>query len=73
MIPLPEGLFMFLLGVVLLILSRLMIFDAMKFRRWYYDGILSSILAYRIDLEKSIKTVEPSAVKVEENAGVVNK
>jgi len=44
-----------------LFLSLLMIRESMKFRRWYYDSILSTILAYRIDLEKSIKPVEPSA------------
>jgi hypothetical protein len=60
-----RNIYLLIVGIVLLIFSRLMISDSMKFRHWYYDSILSSILAYRIDLGKSIKPVEPPAKEVE--------
>lgn len=50
--------FFLLAGIVLLILSWITISESKKFRRWYYDSILSSVLAYRVDLEKSIKQYE---------------
>ena len=50
-----------LIGFVLIILSWLLIRESAKFRRWYYDTILSTIVAYRIDLEKTIKPVIASA------------
>jgi hypothetical protein len=42
-------------------LSLLMIRESIKSRRWYYDTILSTIVAQRIDLEKSITPVPASA------------
>ncbi len=53
------SLYFLIAGVVLLILSWITISESRKFRRWYYDSVLSSVLAYRVDLEKSIKPFEP--------------
>jgi len=47
-----------IVGVVMFALSILAISESIKFRRWYYDSILSSVLAYRVELEKSIKSVK---------------
>jgi len=47
--------------VIMLLLSVLTLREAVKFRGWFYDGIYETTLAYRIDLEKSITPVEPSA------------
>lgn len=48
-----------LAGGGLLILAWITIGESKKFRRWYYDSILSSVLAYRVSLEQSIKPFEP--------------
>lgn len=50
-----------LAGVGLMILSLITIFESKKFRRWYYDSVLSSVIAYRIDIDKSIKPFESPA------------
>ena len=47
-------------SIVLFTISMLTISESKKFRRWYYDTILSTVLAYRIDLEKLIQPVEPA-------------
>ena len=44
-------------GLVWLIFSFMMLRESAKFRRWYYDTILSTMVSYRFDLEKSIKPV----------------
>ncbi len=49
--------------IIMLILSVLSIREAVKFRGWFYDRIYETVLAYRIDLEKSIKPVITSAKK----------
>ena len=46
--------------VILLILSVLILREAVKFRGWFYNSIYETILAYRIDLEKSIRSVKPA-------------
>jgi len=46
----------------LLVLSALIMREAIKFRALFYDGIYETILAYRIDLESAIKPVH-STVK----------
>ena len=48
------------------ILSLLMIRESVKSRRWYYDTVLSTILAQRIDLEKSIT---PLTISVKRTSG----
>jgi len=45
-------------------LSLLMIRESIKSRRWYYDTILSTIVAQRIDLEKSILSLPVSAKRI---------
>lgn len=47
-----------IVGVSLLIVSLITIRESRKFRRWYYDSVLSSVLAYRVDLEKTIKPID---------------
>lgn len=47
-----------IVGVSLLVVSLITIRESRKFRRWYYDSVLSSVLAYRVDLEKTIKPIE---------------
>jgi hypothetical protein len=49
----------FLLAVVLFLLSILIGRESVKFRRWFYESIFQTTLAYRIDLEKSIKPIKP--------------
>ena len=65
------NLFFLAVGFGFLVLSILTIGESMKFRRWYYDSILSTILAYRMDLEKFIVSIKPtvkrSRVKKEVN------
>lgn len=46
-------------SIVLLVVSVLIIREAVKFRVWFYEGIFETILAYRIDLEAAIKPVRP--------------
>jgi hypothetical protein len=48
----------FLTAVVLLFLSILIGHESVKFRRWFYEGIFQTTLAYRIELEKLIKPVK---------------
>lgn len=43
------------LAVITFMLSALSLREAVKFRRWFYEAIFDTILAYRIDLEKIIK------------------
>jgi hypothetical protein len=50
----------FLLAVVLLLLSILIGHESVKFRRWFYEGIFQTTLAYRIDLEERVKPLEPA-------------
>lgn len=45
-------------GIGLLIVSWITMRESQKFRRWYYDSIFSSVLAYRVDLEKIIKPID---------------
>lgn len=42
-------------AVILLVVSILVVRESTKFRRWFYDGIFETTLAYRIELEKLIK------------------
>jgi hypothetical protein len=44
--------------LLMLILSALTLRESIKFRGWFYDGIYETILAYRIELEKSITPVD---------------
>jgi hypothetical protein len=46
-----------LVVLVLFSISILIILEAKKFRKWFYDGIFQTILAYRIDLENAIRPV----------------
>ncbi|MEW6403927.1 MAG: hypothetical protein AB1649_19200 [Chloroflexota bacterium] len=47
-----------LAAVLLLIVAVLIMREAVKFRKWFYSTILETVLAYRLDLENSIKPVE---------------
>ena len=49
--------------IIMLILSALTLRQSIRFRRWFYDGIYETVLAYRIDLEKSIQPVITSPKK----------
>jgi hypothetical protein len=46
------------LCATILILATLIFREAIKFRAWFYDGIYETVLAYRIDLEQSIRPVK---------------
>jgi hypothetical protein len=50
----------FLLIIVLLLLSILIGREAVKFRRWFYESIFQTTLAYRFDLENKVKPVQPA-------------
>jgi hypothetical protein len=43
--------------------SILIVREALKFRRWFFNGIYETVLAYRIDLEKSIRPVNHSITR----------
>jgi hypothetical protein len=47
-----------LLAVVLFLLSILIGHEAVKFRRWFYESVFQTILAFRIDLESRVKPLE---------------
>lgn len=49
-------------AVLLAIVSMLAMRESITFRRWYYDALFQTTLAYRIDLEKLIKP-KPSGMK----------
>lgn len=44
-----------LAAAVTLVVSVLVARESTKFRRWFYDNVFETILAYRIDLERMIK------------------
>ncbi len=48
----PQNIFA---AIAMLIISILVMRESSKFRRWFYDTIFETTLAYRIDLEKLIK------------------
>jgi hypothetical protein len=50
-----QNLIHLLICIAMLVLSALTFREAVKFRGWFYGGIYETVLAYRIDLEKSIK------------------
>lgn len=50
-------------AVITLVVSILVVRESTKFRRWFYDGIFETTLAYRIDLEKVIKPKYSSTVR----------
>jgi hypothetical protein len=56
----------FLLIIALLLLSILIGREAVKFRRWFYEGIFQTTLAYRIDLENRVKPLEPAIKRSKE-------
>jgi len=47
-----------LMSVLLLIVSILIVREAVKFRGWFYNSIYETIIAYRIDLENAVKPVK---------------
>lgn len=47
------------ISLFLLLLSMLILREAMKFRGWFYEGIYQTVLAYRLDLETAIQPVRP--------------
>ena len=62
------NLFYLSVGIGFLVLSILMIGESTKFRRWYYDSILSTILAYRLDLEKLVVTKKQDNIRREKKS-----
>jgi hypothetical protein len=55
-----------LLAIVLLLLSILIGREAVKFRRWFYESIFQTTLAYRIDLENRIKPIQTAPKRTKE-------
>ena len=53
----------FLAALFLLVVSVLSLREATKFRRWFYDAVFETTLAYRLDLEKIIKPVRHAKAK----------
>lgn len=47
-----------LLCIILLIVSIVIVREAVKFRGWFYNSIYETIIAYRIDLENTIRPVK---------------
>lgn len=52
-----------IVAAILLLISVLIIIESTKFRTWFYNGILETMLAYRIDLEAAIKPVPEKLVQ----------
>jgi hypothetical protein len=52
-----------LICLIMLVVSALTLHQALKFRGWFYETIYETVLAYRIDLEKSIQPVTAPAKK----------
>ncbi len=50
-------------GAIMLVFSVLILREAVKFRGWFYNGIYETVLAYRIDLEKSIRPIEKPDIR----------
>jgi len=50
-----------LISIIMLLVSMLIIREAVKFRKLFYDGIYETVLAYRINLENAIKPVRSAA------------
>ncbi len=48
-------------ALFLLVISILVLRESTKFRRWFYDAVFETTLAYRIDLEKIIKPAQSGA------------
>ena len=47
-----------LISISLLIVSILLGRESVKFRKWFYYAIYETIIAYRIDLEKSVRPIK---------------
>lgn len=52
-----------LAAVVTLVVSILVARESTKFRRWFYDNVFETTLAYRIDLERMIKPKYGGSIK----------
>jgi len=52
-----------LAALFLLVVSVLSLRESTKFRRWFYDAVFETTLAYRLDLEKIIKPVHHAKPK----------
>jgi hypothetical protein len=52
---LAHNLLNILAALFLLVISMLVLRESTKFRRWFYDAVFETTLAYRLDLEKMIK------------------
>lgn len=50
-------------AVIMFLLSFLVLRESSKFRRWYYDAVIETILAYRLDLEKILKPARDAKQK----------
>lgn len=58
--PITENI---LAAVVTLVVSILVARESTKFRRWFYDNVFETTLAYRIDLERMIKPKYGGSIK----------
>ncbi len=47
-----------LISALLLVVSILIIREAVKFRGWFYNNIFETIIAYRLDLEKRVIPID---------------
>ena len=56
----PQNIFA---AIITLIVSILVVRESTKFRRWFYDNIFETTLAYRLDLEKIMKPKYSHGVK----------
>jgi hypothetical protein len=52
-----------LAAVVTLVVSVLIARESTKFRRWFYDNVFETTLAYRLDLERMIKPKYGGSIK----------
>lgn len=48
-------------ALIFLVISLLIIYESIKFRGWFYGSIFETMLAYRIDIEDSIKPLKKPA------------
>ena len=55
---LHAGIYYLIAGIAAILFAVLVIQDAVKFHKWFFNTIFDTILAYRLDLEERIKPVQ---------------
>ena len=58
-----------LISIIMLVVSMLILREAVKFRKLFYDGIYETVLAYRVDLETVIKSVHSGEKRIRAEKG----